>query len=157
MDWLFEPWAWYVAGPIIGLFVPALLIGTNKMLGISSSFEHLCMMVLPESKRSIFRFNMEESGWKVSFAAGIAVGAFLVTRLLTREPVAFLPEHYFSMPGYLQLFAGGILVGFGTRYANGCTSGHAIFGLSILQSSSLKATLAFFGGGLLYTYISTLL
>lgn len=153
MNWIFDPWEWYIAGPLIGLFVPVLLIVTNKMLGISSSFEHICMIVLPKEKRDIFNFNMNENGWKFSFAIGIAIGALIVTNFLSAGPVHFLPEQYHTIQGYGKLFFGGILVGFGTRYANGCTSGHAIFGLSILQSSSLKATLAFFAGGLLYTYL----
>lgn len=154
MNWIFESWNWYVAGPLIGLFVPALLIATNKMLGISSSFEHLCMMVLPKEKRSMFHFNWKESGWKIYFVAGIMIGAYIATKFLSATDVPFLPHHYYSWSGYLKLFAGGILVGFGTRYANGCTSGHAIFGLSILQSSSLKATVSFFIGGLIYTFFA---
>lgn len=154
MNWLFEPWNWYVAGPLIGLFVPALLIGANKMLGISSSFEHLCMMVLPNDRHAIFQFNWKESGWKVYFVIGIMIGAYLSTTFLSSTDIRFLPDHYYSLTGYLTLFAGGILVGFGTRYANGCTSGHSIFGLSILQLSSLKATISFFIGGLIYTVLA---
>ncbi len=154
MNFLFEPWNWYIAGPIIGLFVPALLIVTNKMLGISSSFEHICMIVLPKEKRGMFNFNMEENGWKLFFVLGITLGAFIVSKFLSSAPLNFLPEEYYTTQGYVKLFLGGILVGFGTRYANGCTSGHSIFGLSILQSSSLKATIAFFAGGLLYTFLT---
>lgn len=154
MNWLFEPWNWYIAGPIIGLFVPTLLIVTNKMLGISSSFEHICMILLPKDKGEIFKFNVEENGWKLSFVIGITLGAFIVSKFLSSAPLYFLPEQYHTTQGYVKLFFGGILVGFGTRYANGCTSGHSIFGLSILQSSSLKATLAFFAGGLLYTFLA---
>jgi hypothetical protein len=153
MDWIFEPWNWYIAGPLIGLFVPALLIGANKMLGISSSFEHLCMMVLPEDRHAIFNFNWKESGWKIYFAIGIMIGAYISAKFLSSAEIHFLPDHYYSWTGYLTLFGGGILVGFGTRYANGCTSGHSIFGLSILQSSSLKATISFFIGGLMYTVL----
>lgn len=155
MNWIFEPWPWYIAGPIIGLFVPALLIVTNKMLGISSSFEHLCMIILPKQRGEIFKFKLGENGWKIYFSIGIAIGALITSQFLSSAPLRFLPEEYYTTPGYLKLFIGGILVGFGTRYANGCTSGHSIFGLSILQSSSLKATLAFFAGGLAYTFLST--
>lgn len=155
MNWLYEPWNWYVAGPLIGLFVPLLLITTNKMLGLSSSFEHLCILLLPQNKRDMFKFNMQENGWKLSFIVGIGIGAFIVAQCMSPAPLHFLPEQYHTPVGYAKLFFGGILVGFGTRYANGCTSGHSIFGLSILQSSSLKATLAFFAGGLLYTFLAT--
>jgi uncharacterized membrane protein YedE/YeeE len=155
MNWLYEPWNWYVAGPLIGLFVPILLITTNKMLGLSSSFEHLCILLLPPNKREMFKFNMQENGWKLSFMVGIGIGALIVAQFMSSAPIHFLPEQYHTLQGYAKLFIGGILVGFGTRYANGCTSGHSIFGLSILQTSSLKATLAFFAGGLLYTFLET--
>lgn len=157
MNAFYEPWNWYIAGPLIGLFVPALLIVTNKMLGLSSSFEHLCLLILPKSKRDVIKFNMEESGWKLTFVIGIAVGAFIVSHFLSSAPLHFLPEQYHTTQGYVKLFFGGILVGFGTRYANGCTSGHSIFGLAILQSSSLKATIAFFAGGLLYTLLTSVI
>lgn len=155
MDWIFETWNWYIAGPLIGAFVPALLIGTNKMLGISSSFEHLCMMVLSKKRHGMFDFNWKDSGWKVYFVIGIMIGAYISTKFLSTNVIHFLPEHYYSWTGSLTLFAGGILVGFGTRYANGCTSGHTIFGLSILQTSSLKATISFFAGGLIYTFVAS--
>ncbi len=156
MNWFFEPWNWYIAGPIIGLFVPAVLIISNKMLGISSAFDHICMIASPDAKKAIFNFKEKENSWKLFFVIGITIGAIIVSKFLSSAPLHFLPEHYYSVPGYAKLFAGGILVGFGTRYANGCTSGHSIFGLSILSSASLKATLSFFAGGLLYTFIVSL-
>jgi uncharacterized membrane protein YedE/YeeE len=155
MESFFSPWPWYIAGPLIGLFVPVLLIVTNKMLGISSAFEHICMIVLPKDRNTIFKFNMQENGWKIYFSFGILLGGFIVSQFLSSEPLQFLPEQYHTVKGYATLFFGGVLVGFGTRYANGCTSGHSIFGLSILQSSSLKATLSFFAGGLLYTLLAS--
>lgn len=156
MNWFFEPWNWYIAGPIIGLFVPAVLIVSNKMLGISSAFDQICMMASPAAKKAVFNFKEKENSWKFFFVIGITVGAFIVSKFLSSVPQQFLPEQYYTIRGYAKLFAGGILVGFGTRYANGCTSGHSIFGLSILSSASLKATLSFFAGGLLYTFIASL-
>ncbi len=155
MNAFFDSWNWYIAGPIIGLFVPAMLIISNKMLGLSSAFEHICMLVVPKEKQSIFKFNFDENGWKLYFMIGIALGGFIAAHYLSSSPVHYLPEEYHHFPGYIKLFVGGILVGFGTRYANGCTSGHSIFGLSILQSSSLKATISFFVGGLLYTFLAS--
>lgn len=157
MEWLYEPWTWAVAGPLIGLFVPALLLAMNGKLGISSAFEHLCMMLMPKERHAMFSFNWKDNGWKVYFTVGIMLGAYIATRFFSSTDVAFLPEQYHSLGGVITLFAGGMLVGFGTRYANGCTSGHSIFGLSILQPSSLKATLSFFAGGLLYTLLSSIL
>lgn len=155
MDFLLAPWPWYIAGPIIGLFVPVVLIVSNKMLGISSAFDQICMMAVPKNKQEMFKFKTAENSWKFYFVIGIGLGALIVSQFLSSAPLHFLPEHYHTTEGYVKLFVGGILVGFGTRYANGCTSGHSIFGLSILQSSSFKATLAFFAGGLLYTLIAS--
>ncbi|MDE3058797.1 MAG: YeeE/YedE family protein, partial [Bacteroidota bacterium] len=96
----------------------------------------------------------EENGWKIFFVGGSALGAFIASHFLSSATVHFLPDKYYSAAGYAKLFIGGLLVGFGTRYANGCTSGHTIFGLSILQTSSLKATISFFAGGLIYTFFA---
>jgi len=156
MNWFFNTWPWYIAGPLIGLFVPALLLVTNKMLGISSSFEHICVMILPKEKKPTFPFNMDESGWKIFFVAGIAIGAFIAVQFLSSTTVHFLPSKYFTDSGFVKLLIGGFCVGFGTRYANGCTSGHTIFGLSILDPGALKATIGFFVGGLLSTYVAML-
>lgn len=156
MDLIYSPWPWYVAGPLIGLFVPLILVVSNKMLGISSTFDQLCMMVAPKERKGMFAFKTEENSWKLLFVIGIAAGAFLVGTFFSSAPLRFLPDQYHEAAGYAKLFIGGILVGFGTRYANGCTSGHAIFGLSILQTSSLIATLSFFAGGLLYTGLTLL-
>jgi uncharacterized membrane protein YedE/YeeE len=156
MESIFGMWEWYIAGPLLGLFVPLLLVIANKQLGISASFEHLCYALTPGSKKLFKDYSPSTNGWKIFFAAGIAIGAYLATSFLSSEEIAFLPENYYSLSGMIQLFVGGLLIGFGTRYANGCTSGHAIFGLSILNIGSLKATLSFFAGGLIYTFISNL-
>lgn len=157
MNWIFGTWPWYIAGPLIGLFVPALLIGANKMLGISSSFEQICVMVLPKEKKPTFPFDMAKNGWKLYFVIGIGLGGFIAVQFLSSSVVPFLPDKYFTDAGFVKLLIGGFCVGFGTRYANGCTSGHTIFGLSILNPGSLKATIGFFIGGLLSTYIAMLL
>ena len=82
------------------------------------------------------------------FVVGIVIGSFIAARLLSAEQAALLPSHYHSAKGAVALLAGGVLVGFGTRYAGGCTSGHAIMGMSGLNWPSLVATLSFFAGGL---------
>ena len=152
MENIFETWNWYIAGPIIGLFVPILLVATNKLLGISSSFTHICTLLLPATKKMFSDHNWESNSWKLYFVLGITIGGFLSSEFLSETTIAFLPAEYYSPLGFLKLFLGGILVGFGTRYANGCTSGHSITGLATLQFSSLKATISFFIGGLLFTY-----
>jgi uncharacterized membrane protein YedE/YeeE len=80
--------------------------------------------------------------------AGLVAGGAVATFLLTAHPEPLLPPSVHSISGALRLVGGGVLIGFGTRYAAGCTSGHSIMGLSNLQKASLVATLAFFAGGL---------
>lgn len=145
-------WEWYIAGPLIGLFVPLSLYFGNKMFGISSTFTQICSAFAPRNLKSFFTYDHEKDGWKVSFVTGILLGGYISQHLLNYETVRFLPDHYYSLEGYVTLFFGGILVGFGTRYANGCTSGHSITGISTLQLSGLVATISFFIGGLLLTY-----
>ena len=150
MENIFNTWQWYVAGPLIGLFVPLILIAGNKLLGISSSFLHICSVVL---QKNLAGYDYDKHKWKFYFVIGILLGAFISVQFLTNGSVSFLPESYYSLSGSIHLLFGGILVGFGTRYANGCTSGHSISGMSTLQLSGLVATISFFIGGLLYIYV----
>jgi uncharacterized protein len=146
---LLAPWPWYVAGPLIGLTVPLLLLVGGRSLGISSSFRHICAAVLPNSTLPYLRQdNWRKQSWNLFFAGGLILGGLVATRLLSSHPNPLLPPGYHTALGALQLLGGGFLVGFGTRYAAGCTSGHSIMGLSNLQKASLVATLAFFAGGL---------
>jgi hypothetical protein len=154
MDALYGLWEWYIAGPLLGIFVPLLLYAGNKQFGLSTSLESICYSVLPGGKKVLKDFIASENLWRVFFVGGIVIGSWIASSFLTEIPVPFLPEAYYSFEGMLKLLIGGILVGFGTRYANGCTSGHSIFGLSIFSSSSLKATISFFIGGLLYTAVA---
>jgi uncharacterized protein len=171
------PWPWYVAGPVIGLFVPALLIVGNRLFGVSSNLRHLCSAVLP-GKLDYFRYDWKRVGlWNLLFAAGILVGGFLasrwgasqnvsiseqttlaLTRLGIRDFSGLAPREVFTwsalltLKGFASVILGGFLVGFGSAYAGGCTSGHAISGLADLQLPSLIAVLGFFAGGLLATH-----
>ncbi|MEX0769890.1 MAG: YeeE/YedE thiosulfate transporter family protein [Balneolaceae bacterium] len=178
-DILYEPWPWYIAGPLIGLIVPVLLITGNKMFGISSSFRHLCAACLP-TKISFFRYDWkEEGGWNLTFVTGVVLGGFLAGYWFENpEPVAIsgatvaalaeigitsfdglVPADLFNWQtlltpsGLIVMVVGGFLVGFGTRYASGCTSGHGITGLANLQVASLIAVIGFFIGGLITTYV----
>jgi uncharacterized protein len=149
MDAILQPWPWYVSGPLIGLAVPMLLLFGGRNLGISSSFRHICAAVLPKSGLGYLRgYDWRKSAWNLFFVAGLVIGGAVATFLLTAHPEPLLPPSVHSVPGALRLLGGGILIGFGTRYAAGCTSGHSIMGLSNLQKASLVATLAFFAGGL---------
>ncbi len=178
MQWIFEPWPWYVSGPIIGLTVPILLILGNKLLGISSSLRHTCAAIAP-AKIPFLQYNWKEESWNLFFAAGILVGGFIGGVLLSNgQPVAIsaetirdiqalgiqsfdglIPsdvynwETLFSARGFVVIVLGGFMIGFGSRYAGGCTSGHAIMGLSSLQWASLVTVIFFFIGGLLMTWI----
>lgn len=169
-----DPWPWYIAGPLIGLTVPALLLLGNKAFGISSNLRHLCAVCFP-AKIPYFQYDYKSESWNLWFAAGIMAGAFLAMQFLHGDGhVAVAPAlqqelsgygiNYYSsqvpvqlynwpalltLRGWLLLVGGGFLVGFGTRYANGCTSGHSIFGLSTLQWPSLVATVCFMLGGFL--------
>lgn len=155
MDWLFQPWPWYVSGPLIGLTVPLLLLSAGKQFGISSSLEHLVCTILPKDKQPLFyqKHDWHKYSWNLILVLGVVIGAFIGNQLLSETPTAFLPEDYYSLGGVIKLAIGGLLIGFGTRYANGCTSGHTIMGLSNLQWPSLVATISFFIGGLFTTFV----
>lgn len=175
---LSEPWPWYVAGPLIGLTVPLLLLWVGKPFGISSSFRDICAATLP-GRVEFFQYDWKAQAWRLAFAVGVVIGGFLAWQVLspeeavvaiseaTRTDLAALgitdqtglvPRQLMSwdalgsLPGLIVLVVGGFLVGFGTRWAGGCTSGHAITGLSNLQPASLIAVLGFFAGGLLSTH-----
>ncbi|MAT39233.1 MAG: hypothetical protein CL946_06485 [Ectothiorhodospiraceae bacterium] len=153
MDILFGTWEWYIAGPIIGLTVPLLLLLGNKLFGVSSSFRHLCSMALPKKKIEFLQYNWREHIWNLFFVGGIALGGYIAANYLSTGELTLLPAHYSTPLGIAQLFAGGILVGFGTRYAGGCTSGHAISGLATLQKPSVVAVLSFFTGGVVTVFV----
>ena len=172
IQFLKQPWAWYVAGPLIGLMVPTLLILGNKTLGISSSLRHVCAACIP-LKIPFFNYDWKKEAWNLVFVAGIILGALIVATFLSDpnpvninpklvaelnqygiiEQHSLLPEQLFNwqqlftIKGVFFIVFGGFLVGFGTRYAGGCTSGHAIMGLSNLQLPSLIATVSFMTGG----------
>lgn len=148
-----QPWPWYVAGPLIGLVVPALLLLGNKPFGISANFRHACAACIP-ARIPFFQYEWKKESWNIFFILGITAGAFLAAQWLG-HPAPLVPKDIFSfsslltVPGFLIMVGGGFLVGFGSRYAGGCTSGHAIMGLATLQGPSLVATCCFMAGGFL--------
>lgn len=174
LEFLKQPWPWYIAGPLIGLTVPALLVLGNKSFGISSSLRHICAACLP-ANISFFKYDWKKEVWNLFFVFGILIGGVLAMALLANlNPVVVNPKlakelavygisNYdnlvpleimnwpalFTLKGFLLMIVGGFMVGFGTRYAGGCTSGHAIMGLSNLQWPSLVATICFMIGGFL--------
>ena len=172
LEFIKEPWPWYVAGPLIGLTVPAFLIIGNKSFGISSSLRHICASCMP-ANIPFFKYDWKKEVWNLFFVFGIFLGGIVAFNLLANpNPVEINPqlatelasygitdynhlvpqdimnwESLFTLRGFLMMVFGGFLVGFGTRYAGGCTSGHAIMGLSNLQLPSLIATISFMVGG----------
>lgn len=173
-EFLSNPWPWYVAGPLIGLTVPALLLLGNKSFGISSSMRHVCAACLP-AKIPFFNYDWKKEIWNLVFVAGILVGGIIAVTWLNNpndivvadslkaelagyginDYSALVPPDIinwsalFTLKGFIMIIVGGFFVGFGTRYAGGCTSGHAIMGLSSLQWPSLVATCCFMLGGIL--------
>ena len=174
LDILKNPWPWYVAGPLIGLTVPVLLIIGNKAFGISSSLRHICAACIP-ANIPFFKYEWKKEIWNLFFVGGILLGGFLAMSLLANpNPVeihpnlaselstygitnfeSMVPVDVFNwstlltLKGFIIMVVGGFLIGFGTRYAGGCTSGHAIMGLSTLQWPSLIATCCFMVGGII--------
>lgn len=173
-----QPWPWYVAGPLIGLIVPILLLIGNKTFGISSVFRHICAACVP-AKIPFFQYKWKKEQWNLFFVVGIILGAFIAQTFLSNNasPTVsdatithlsalgvqdfgnILPADIFSwsslftVKGFIFIVIGGFLVGFGARYAGGCTSGHAIMGLSSFQKSSLIATISFMVGGLIMSWL----
>ena len=167
-----QPWPWYVAGPLIGLTVPALLLLGNKSFGISSSLRHICASCFP-ANIPFFNYNWKKEIWNLFFVAGILIGGIIAAQFLqnpeeikiSTETANYLAEkgisdkgtlvptdlftwqNLFTIKGLLLMVVGGFLVGFGTRYAGGCTSGHSITGIANLQWPSLVATICFMVGG----------
>jgi len=149
-----DPLPWFIAGPLLGLFVPAMLLLTGKEPGVSSSFRHACA-VLPGAK-AIEYFNykvLKEGLWQILFVVGILLGGTLVQFGLGGVGVPlFLPENL-TVAGLAVLFAGGLAVGFGTRWADGCTSGHTISGISNLSLPSVVASVCFIAGGTAASFV----
>lgn len=181
-DFLSQPWPWYVAGPLIGLIVPMLLLFGGKVFGISANLRHACAAIpAPESVKPRFlRYDWRKTGsWNMVFVLGVALGGALSVVVLgvpdagqsisaatqadlralgVSELSGLVPSELFSWSalatpvGIVLLLGGGFFVGFGARYAGGCTSGHAISGLADFQLPSLVAVVGFFIGGLAVTF-----
>lgn len=174
LNLLKQPWPWYVAGPLIGLVIPLLLIFGNKSFGISSSLRHICAACLP-AKIPFFQYDWKKEAWNLFFVGGVFLGGILAATILASpEPIQVHPalqtelaqygitqydsqvpaqllnwENLLTWKGFLMIVVGGFMIGFGTRYAGGCTSGHAIMGISTLQWPSLVATCCFMLGGII--------
>ena len=178
MDFILQPWPWYVGGPLIA-FVLFLTFYFGKAFGVSKSLETFCTIGGAGKFYDYFKVDLKERKWSLFFIAGIIIGGFISSEFLMQTQAidlnpetvneltdlgfsnagsSYLPQEIFSLEslltvkGFLILIGAGVLIGFGTRYAGGCTSGHAITGLSSLQFPSLLATIGFFIGGLIMTW-----
>jgi len=178
MDFLLKPWPWYVSGPLIAL-VMAILVFFGKTFGMSSNLRTLCSIGGAGKYSDFFRFDWKAQKWNLTVVLGAIIGGFLAVNFLSDGSAidlssettvdlqefgfsnigaTLLPqeiyswENVFTLKGMSILIIAGFLVGFGTRYAGGCTSGHAITGLSNLQLPSLIAVIGFFIGGLIMTH-----
>lgn len=176
MNFILQPWPWYVGGPIIA-GVMLVLIYLGKSFGFSSNFRNLCAALGAGKSCDFFNFDWKAQRWNLLFLVGALIGGFISVQFLSDHQIpeiseatisqlnelgfesagkAYSPTELFgdlSLKNVIILLIGGIFVGFGTRYAGGCTSGHAISGLSDLQLPSLIAVIGFFIGGLLMVHV----
>ena len=176
MNFILQPWPWYIGGPIIAI-VMLLLVYLGKSFGFSSNFRNICAALGAGKSCNFFDFDWKTQKWNLLFLIGAIIGGVVSVQFLSNNQIpeisnatieqlkalgfesagkAYSPTEIYdtmSFKNIMILLIGGLFVGFGTRYAGGCTSGHAISGLSDLQLSSLIAVIGFFIGGLLMVHV----
>lgn len=177
LEFISQPWPWYVSGAVIALVMFGLLY-FGQTFGFSSNLRSICSAAGAGKFVEFFRFDWKKQTWNLVFLTGAILGGFLAKNVLSTNdsvqiaqstitelsdlgiaaPTEMQPQELFSLEavmtlkGFLILAIGGFMVGLGSRYAGGCTSGHAISGISNLQFPSLLAVIGFFMGGLLMTH-----
>ncbi|RMG55816.1 MAG: YeeE/YedE family protein [Bacteroidetes bacterium] len=180
IEWLTQPWSWWFSGIMISGVMLALLF-FGKSFGVSDTLRAACAIGGAGRRISFFNYDWKNGLWNIVFITGAVIGGFIAHQFLggaengvriseatlqdltamgvqadtsTLAPTdIFSWENLFTLQGLIFMVGGGFLVGFGARYAGGCTSGHAISGLSNLQLPSLIAVIGFFIGGLLMTHL----
>jgi uncharacterized membrane protein YedE/YeeE len=179
MNWIYDPWPWYISGPMIALIM-FLLLMVGKNFGMSANLRTLCAICGADNKLDFFNFDWKSQQWNLIVILGASFGGFLAAHFLSKDLAvaistetinnlnelgfssagkSYLPDELYGLQAFLNLKSilvlviGGVLVGFGARYAGGCTSGHAISGLSDLQLPSLIAVVGFFIGGLTMVHL----
>jgi uncharacterized protein len=178
LELLRQPWPWYTSGAVIAL-VMVLLLFFGKSFGVSANLRTICTACGAGKHVKFFQFDWRSQTWNLLFLVGAILGGFISSEFLSSgeavqisqatiqdlqqlgisAPNGIQPEELFSLEallsvkGFLILLMGGFMIGFGARYAGGCTSGHAISGLSNLQLPSLIAVIGFFTGGLITTFV----
>ena len=177
LDFIMQPWPWWFSGIIISA-VMFLLLFFGKSFGFSSNLRTICTIVGAGKRVKFFDFDWKTQSWNLVFLVGAIIGGYIANQFLNdgsafvladsttkdlaelgfskadaiQPPELFSWDAIFTLKGFLMLAFGGFFVGFGSRYAGGCTSGHAISGISNLQIPSLIAVVGFFIGGLLMTH-----
>jgi uncharacterized protein len=177
-DFITQTWSWWFSGAMIAAIMFFLLY-FGQSFGFSSNLRTICAAAGLGKKAKFFDFKWKTQIWNLVFLVGAIIGGFIAKQYLSTDlpvqisaetindlsklgiaaPTSLQPEELFSLEaiftlkGFLVLSLGGLMVGFGSRYAGGCTSGHAISGLSDLQLPSLIAVIGFFIGGLVMTFL----
>jgi uncharacterized membrane protein YedE/YeeE len=178
MDFIYGTWHWSISGFLIGMIM-LLLVYFGKSFGMSSNLRTLCTIGGAKRFSNFFDFDWREQKWNLAMVLGTIIGGYFATHYLSSSEIVqinpktitqlsqlhidepngkIVPDALFSLEviqtpkGFFILLVGGLLIGFGTPYAGGCTSGHAISGLSNLQLPSLIAVIGFFIGGLITSY-----
>jgi len=178
MEFLSQTWPWYISGFLIGLIM-LVLTYFGKKFGMSSNLRSLCSIAGAGKIIPFFNFDWRAQRWNLAVIIGAMIGGFVAVNFMNdpsnvalnpqtivqleelgidRPDGKILPDILFGSEALKYpkmifiLLIGGVLIGFGSRYAGGCTSGHAISGLSNLQIPSLKAVIGFFVGGLLMAH-----
>ncbi|MCI4647826.1 MULTISPECIES: YeeE/YedE thiosulfate transporter family protein [Phaeodactylibacter] len=180
VQFISQPWHWAVSGAAIAL-VLALMTWMGRSFGVSTTFKAFCSAAGAGKVSDFFKMDVKEEFWRIAFVIGGLIGGYIATHFLqSPEPVAISPEtvdylatiginypeadakgigfvptslfNFESLSGILMAVGGGFLVGFGARYGDGCTSGHAISGLAHFQLPSLITVIGFFIGGLAMTH-----
>lgn len=178
MNWIYNPWPWYISGPLISLIL-FLLLKTGNNFGMSSNLKTICTICGAGKKNSFFDFDWKTQKWNLFVVLGAIIGSAIASNFLTIDTSvhisqktinslnnlgftdagnSYVPSQLFdfssiTLKSSTLLIVGGVFVGFGARYAGGCTSGHAISGLSNLQLPSLIAVIGFFIGGLFMIHL----
>jgi uncharacterized membrane protein YedE/YeeE len=178
LEILKSPWPWYVSGALIAIVMLTMFF-FGQRFGVSSNFKTVCAMCGAGKVSKFFDFDWKENTWNLLFLFGSVLGGYISSKWLSDgkgvkiseetiqdlnelglgAPTSMQPSEIFSwsflttFEGFVILVIGGFLIGFGTRYASGCTSGHAITGLSTFQLPSLVAVIGFFIGGLFTTFV----
>lgn len=179
MELIKDPWPWYISGPCIAIIM-FILLYFGRTFGMSSNLRTMCAIGGAGKYSEFFKFDWKSQRWNLIVVIGAIIGGFIAHFFLSNPtdinlstetildlnelgfknvgnsllpPELFAWENVFTLKGITLLIIGGFLVGFGTRYAGGCTSGHAITGLSSLQLPSLIAVIGFFIGGLIMIHL----